>query len=131
MDLLQKYTEEIAKDLTFDELSLRDLQLKLPGRKHYWVARLINHKRELEQLKTKKNEIYDQLTKKLIADSPVVLSKSDCVSKISNLSQIKELNQQIKELELVIELLEKTEKTFSETVYSIKNVVQLMQLEQL
>ena len=40
-------------------------------------------------------------------------------------------NQQIKELELVIELLEKTEKTFSETVYSIKNVVQLMQLEQL
>lgn len=130
MDLLQKYTEKIAKDLTFDELSLRDLQLKLPGRKHYWVARLINHKRELEQLKSKKNELYDQLTKKILAESPVALSKSDCIAKISSLTQIKDINKQIKELELVIELLEKTEKTFSETVYSIKNVVQLMQLEQ-
>ena len=68
MDLLQKYTEEIAKDLTFDELSLRDLQLKLPGRKHYWVARLINHKRELEQLKAKKNEIYDLMLEKLMSE---------------------------------------------------------------
>ena len=131
MELLKKYTEEIANDLKFDEMSLRDMQLRLPGRKHYWVARLINHKRDLEQLKNKRSDIFEQLSKKIREEAPVALSAADIKSKISNLSQMKELNNQMKELELVIELLEKTEKTFSETVYSIKNVVNLMQLEQL
>ena len=28
MELLKKYTEEIAEDLNFDEMSLRDMQLQ-------------------------------------------------------------------------------------------------------
>lgn len=131
MELIDTYITQIADDLKFDDMNCKDMQMRLPGRKHYWVSRLITHKRDLEHLKKKKDSIYSELTKRLIEESPVTLSRNDILAKISNLEQVKSINSQIRELELVIELLEKTEKTFSETIYSIKNVVELMKLEQL
>ena len=131
MELIDTYITQIADDLKFDDMNCKDMQMRLPGRKHYWVSRLITHKRDLEHLKKKKDSIYSELTKRLIEESPVALSRNDILAKISNLDQVKNINSQIRELELVIELLEKTEKTFSETIYSIKNVVELMKLEQL
>ena len=46
MELLQQYINEIGKDLVLDDFNLKESQLRLPARKHYWVARLIEAKVE-------------------------------------------------------------------------------------
>ena len=63
MELLAKYIDEINKDLVVTDFNIKDIQLKLPSRKHFWVARLIDAKIKREKLiKHKKafNTTYNQ-----------------------------------------------------------------------
>lgn len=130
MELLERYIQEITNDLKIDELNIKDVQMRLPARKHFWVARLINHKIELERLKSKRDK-----TRKLVMDSlaqttPVKMSVSGLQGAVDASDEIKTMNLKIRELELVIELLEKTEKNFSSCTYDIGNIIKIMQLEQ-
>jgi len=131
MELLQKYIKEIAEDLKIDEINVKDVQMRTPARKHFWVARLINHKIELEKLKKKKKSILKILMKAAEDNAPVALSKFNLEKSIEEAPQIQEINDSIKENELIIELLEKTEKTFSSLTYDIKNITALMNMEQM
>lgn len=131
MELLQKYIKEIAEDLKIDEINVKDVQMRTPARKHFWVARLINHKIELEKLKKKKKSIVKLLMQTAENNTPVVLSKFNLEKSIEEAAQIQEINDSIKENELIIELLEKTEKTFSSLTYDIKNITALMNMEQM
>ena len=131
MELLQKYIKEIAEDLKIDEINVKDVQMRTPARKHFWVARLINHKIELEKLKKKKKSTIKILLETAENKSPVILSKINLEKSIEETTQIQEINDSIKENELIIELLEKTEKTFSSLTYDIKNIIALMNMEQM
>lgn len=131
MELLQKYIKEIAEDLKIDEINVKDVQMRTPARKHFWVARLINHKIELEKLKKKKKSTIKILLETAENKSPVILSKINLEKSIEETTQIQEINDSIKENELIIELLEKTEKTFSSLTYDIKNITALMNMEQM
>jgi hypothetical protein len=131
MELLQKYIKEIAEDLKIDEINVKDVQMRTPARKHFWVARLINHKIELDKLKKKKKSIVKLLMQTAENNTPVVLSKFNLEKSIEEAAQIQEINDSIKENELIIELLEKTEKTFSSLTYDIKNITALMNMEQM
>lgn len=130
MELLERYIKEIAEDLKIDEFNIKDVQLRLPARKHFWVARLITHKIEIEQLRVRRDRQRKTMVQQLADNAPIKMSQPQLERSVDGTDDIIKINQRIKELELIIELLEKTERNFSSCTYDISNIVKIMQLEQ-
>lgn len=131
MQLLEKYQKEIEEDLKIDEFTIKEASLKSPGRKHYWVCRLITHKKNLLKLEQEKEKLKKKIILEVQHQSPVKLSNIT-VDKASEDSElIKNLQLQINDEKLIIEFLEKTEKIFTSLTYDIKNIIDIMKLETL
>lgn len=130
MELLERYIKEITEDLKIDELNIKDVQMRLPARKHFWVARLIAHKIELEKLRRDRDQQRKSLIQQLADHAPVKMSQPQLERSVDGTNDVIKFNQRIRELELIIELLEKTERNFSSCTYDIGNIIKIMQLEQ-
>jgi len=131
MEILKKYSFEIAKELDINEFNLKESSLRAPARKHFWVSRLINHKVELNSLKKNKDKKVKELVKKTEEASPVTLSKVNLEKMVEATDEIQKMVQDINELENVVEYLEKVEKIYSSLTYDIKNSVKITEMEQL
>jgi DNA-dependent RNA polymerase auxiliary subunit epsilon len=131
VDTLRKYIEEVNKDLHIDDFNLKTTQMKLPTRKHFWVARLIDAKVEKGKLLSKKKQHKKELVSRIIAESPVKITTQTAEAAAENTTDIENINEKLKELDYIIEYLEKVEKIFSSMHWEIKNIVQINQMEQL
>jgi hypothetical protein len=131
VEILEKYIKEIEEDLKIDEFNIKEASLKSPGRKHYWVSRLIHHKRNLQELEKQKSITIKKIAKELQHQAPVKLTDSTLERAVLESQVIKDILQKVNDERLLIEFLEKTEKTFSSLTYDIKNIVEIMKLEQL
>ena len=129
--MLDKYKEEIKKDLIIDDFNIKDVQLKLPSRKHFWAARLIDARIAQKQLISKKIRLKELLTSKVAEESPVSLSPGGIDKLVSNRAEIHKINDKIEEYDMIILYLEKVEKIFSSMHWEIKNIIDLNKLEQL
>ena len=74
-DVLKEMINEVGKDLILDDFNIKNQSMRLPARKHYWVARLIKAKIERNQTFEKKQKLKKDITKEVIATSPVKLSQ--------------------------------------------------------
>lgn len=131
MELLKKYIEEVGKDLVLDDFNIKEQSLRLPSRKHYWVAQLIKAKIERNQTFEKKAKLKKDITKEVIATSPVKLSQAAAEQAAERHESLATLTSKIKELDIIIEYLEKVEKTMSQMGFDIKNAVEIMKMEQM
>jgi hypothetical protein len=131
MQLLKKYIEEVGKDLVLDDFNIKEQSLRLPARKHYWVARLIEAKIERHTTFEKKKKLKKDITKEVIATSPVKLSHSAAEQAAERHESLAKLTAKIQELNIIIEYLEKVEKTMSQMGFDVKNIVELMKMEQM
>ena len=131
MNLLDQYIDEIEKDLQINEFNLKDSSMKTPARKHYWVSKLIRHKKNLLILRKQRDNIKKEVTEKLIEESPVKITLPVAEKASYKHEKMKEVSEKINEEELIIEFLEKTEKTFSAVGFDIKNIIEIMKMEQL
>lgn len=131
MEIIEKYIKEIEEDLKIDEFSIKESSLKAPGRKHYWVSRLIHHKRNLLKLENDKAKVLKKITKEVSNQSIVKLSTATIARVVDESDPVKDIQNEINQEKLIIEFLEKTEKTFSSLTYDIKNIIEVMKLEQL
>ena len=131
MGLLDQYIDEIEKDLQINEFNLKDSSMKTPARKHYWVSKLIRHKKNLMSLKKQRDFIKQDVVKKLIEESPVKITMPVAEKASYKHDKMKEILEKINEEELIIEFLEKTERTFSAVGFDIKNIIEIMKMEQL
>jgi hypothetical protein len=131
MELLKKYIEEVSKDLVLDDFNIKEQTLRLPARKHYWVAQLIKAKIERNHTFEKKRQLKKNITKEVIATSPVKLSQSAAEQAAERHESLYSLTSKIKELDIIIEYLEKVEKTMSQMGFDIKNAVEIMKMEQM
>lgn len=129
--MLERYINEIEEDLKIDQFNIKEASLKSPGRKHFWVSRLINHKRNLQSLENKKLDLKKQIMDQIHDQSPVKLSTYTVDKTSDDSGMIREIQVKINEEKLIIEFLEKTEKIFSSLTYDIKNIIEIMKLEQL
>ena len=110
--------------------NIKQVQLTTPSKKHFWVARLIKHKIEIEKLKKDRFKLKKDLTEAAIEACPINLKIHTIEKTVNESDCITNLDYKIKELELIIELLEKTEKIFASLTYDIGNIVKIMTLEQ-
>ena len=128
---MDQYIDEIEKDLQINEFNLKDSSMKTPARKHYWVSKLIRHKRNLLNLKQQRDIVKKDVVKKIIEESPVKVTVPVAEKASYRHDKMVEISQKINEEELIIEFLEKTEKTFSAVGFDIKNIIEIMKMEQL
>ena len=91
-ELIDQYNNELKEHLVLDEFNIKDAQMKLPGRKHLWVGRLMRHKQELNNLKTKKSKLIQKITKSIQESSAVRLSVPAAEKVAWNTEPIKELS---------------------------------------
>lgn len=130
-DLLKKYIEEIGQDLVVDDFNIKEVQMRLPARKHFWVARLMDAKVERNNLFTKKKKLKKELTKKVIADSPVKITQSVAEQHAERHDAIQQITDKINEYNVVIEYLEKATDVLNQMGWDIKNIIEIQKLEQL
>jgi len=133
MSLLNTYLMELEMDTTVNDFNLKEVQLKLPAIKHKWVGRYIRHKSELQRLQRQKEQTSRNLVEETLKKSPVDLKTSTgAVSRmVENTETIQKINDQIEELKLIIELLEKAEKVLSSMSFDLRNITDIIRLEQL
>ena len=131
MELLDRYIKEIADDLKVDELNIKDVQMRLPSRKHFWSARLINHKVDLQRMKRDRDKKRKELIHQVSETTPIKFSLPALEKTVDALEPIEELNTSIREQELIIELLEKVEKNFNSMTFDLKNIIEIIKLEQM
>lgn len=131
MSLLDQYIDEIEKDLQINEFNLKDSSMMVPARKHYWVSKLIRHKRNLLSLRQQRDVIKKEVVKKILEESPVRVTMPIAEKASYKHDKMVEVSQKISDEELIVEFLEKTEKTFSSVGFDIKNIIEIMKMEQL
>lgn len=131
METLRRYIEEVNKDLQITDFNLKESQLRLPSRKHFWVARLIDTKIQRNNLLAQKKNLKKELVKRIVSESQVKITPQTAESAAEHTPDIENFNEKLKELDLIIEYLEKVEKVFSTLHWEIKNIIQINQLEQL
>lgn len=126
-ELLKSYMKQIEADLTFDTGSLEPYVQRVPIRKHFWIARLIEAKLKLKELKETKSQKEAEIIQK--TERTMGTTKATIMKIIKETPVIKELTAKIEELEILIEYLEKVEKVFYQTTYDLKNVIDLKRNE--
>ena len=131
MSIIDQYVKEVEKDLVIDEFNIKEASMKAPGKKHFWVSKLINHKRILMAYKSEKNDLKKDIIKEVMAQAPIKLTFPVAERTAEQHEKIKEVQSKIEEQELIVEFLEKVEKTFSSLSFDIKNIVEIMKMESL
>ena len=129
--MLKKYIEDINKDLYLDDFNLKEAQMRLPARKHFWVARLIEAKITRNTLFAKKKKLKKDLVKKVIEESPVRINQTAAETAAERYDAVVDINNSIKGYDTIIEYLEKVEKILGTMHWEIKNIVDINRMEQL
>lgn len=127
--LLAEYQKEAKLDLELDRIILEEKQLKLPAIKGKWVARMMNHKKELTRLNDLYEDAIEQISAKLINEAAISISKVIAAKQAESHELAKKIRAEIKEQQHIIEYLEKMEKVFSSMTYDIRNLTDLIKLE--
>lgn len=123
--------DEIGQDLVVDDFNLKEVQMRLPARKHFWVARLMDAKVEKNRLLLKKKRLKKELTKKVITESPIKISISTAEQHAERHESILQITELINEYIVIVEYLEKCEKVLSSMSFDLKNIVEINKMEQL
>ena len=131
MEILDKYKEELDQDTNINMLNLRDSQLRLPNIKHKWAARLINHKVELDKTESLIVKAKEAIIEKQMNNAQVKLSRPSLEKSAEEHDTVIRLKARVKEEEFIIMYLEKVEKILSSITYDIRNLTDILKLEQL
>lgn len=121
---LQQYIDSVNKDIDFNEVNIKDQSIKVVAKKHYWATHIVKQKIELQNLKNSMNELKVNLMKEYNNAANLNL-------KLNMHPDVIKLNKEIIEKENIIEYLEKVEKIFQNIHWDIKNMIDLIKLEQL
>lgn len=128
---LEKYIDELAKDVQVDEFALKECQMKLPALKHKWVGRLVRHKKDLHVLQRERYAKISKISDKVRSTSEIQLTKVAADKLAEKHKEIIEIDDKIKDIELVVELLDKCERIFSSMSFDLKNLVEIIKMETL
>ncbi len=127
---MERYIEEIKQDLIVNDFNIKEVQLRLPSRKHFWVARLIDAKIKRNNLLRDKKSLKKDISKRIVELSPIKMTSVTADIAAESSKEIEDINDQIREFDYIIEYLEKVEKIFASMHWEIRNIIQINQSEQ-
>lgn len=129
MELLDSYIKDVEKDLKVDDFNIKEVQMRLPARKHFWVARLMESKIRRGKLLKKRADLKESLIQGIIDESPVRLTTGTAGGLANKHESVKKIDKAVRELEYIIEYLEKVEKVFSTMHWELKNIIDINKME--
>ena len=129
MNLIERYKDEIERDLIINDFNIKDVQLKLPSRKHYWAARLIDAKISHNKLIKRKKILKTTIATRIINEAPVRITQQTAEIAAESSDELQNISIEIKDYEYVIEYLEKVEKIMGGMGFDISNVIKIMAME--
>lgn len=127
VEILEKYKLELEIDTRIDELNIKEAQLKLPGIKHKWVARLIQAKTDLRKLTIARTTAVERL--KAQVNAPIELTEEQKGSAAGKQSVIKKIDYEIIQQELIIDYLTRVEVIMKSLTYDLSNLISIMKME--
>lgn len=130
-EVLGNYIQQIKSDLEINQINIADVARKLPARRHHWAARLIEHKIKINELEKQKSNIIKEVSAKIGRDSPVLMSSKTIQNAAEGSNDIQSINEQIATNKLIVEFLEQVQKNFFSASHDVRNIVEIMKLEQL
>lgn len=130
-EVLSNYIQQIKSDLEINQINIADVARKLPARRHHWAARLIEHKIKINELEKQKSNIIKEVSAKIGRDSPVLMSSKTIQNAAESSNDIQSINEQIATNKLIVEFLEQVQKNFFSASHDVRNIVEIMKLEQL
>lgn len=130
-DKLTKYIELVKLDLDINQVNIAEVARSLPARRHFWTARLIEHRRTIMQLEKKKADILKEVANRANSAAPVTLERKALNRLAEQSDDIKSINEQIDDNKLIVEFLEQVQKNFFTTSHDVRNIIEIMKLEQL
>ncbi len=130
-EVLSNYIQQIKNDLEINQINIADVARKLPARRHHWAARLIEHKIKINELEKQKSNIIKEVSAKIGRDSPVLMSSKTIQNAAEGSNDIQSINEQIATNKLIVEFLEQVQKNFFSASHDVRNIVEIMKLEQL
>ena len=119
------------EDAKITMLNRRDCQMRLPVIKHKWGSRLVNHKVELSKIKMLITRAKEVIIENNIKDAKVAMSRPSLERKAETHETVIKLRNRIIDEEFTIMYLDKVEQIFKGMTFDIKNLVEIMKLEQL
>jgi|TARA_R110000803_G_scaffold50359_4_gene104524 hypothetical protein len=128
-EIIERYSKEIEVELHIDEFNIKEMSLKTPARKHYWVCRLIQHKKSLLNLKAERYSLREDIVQAIQRESPVKVTRPIAEKSSYQHEGMIELQHRIDEQELIVDYLEKVERTFTSLGFDIKNIIEIMKME--
>lgn len=131
MEIIDKYMDEIKEDTKINVMNIQEVQMMAPAIKHKWVARLVHHKMEINKIKSLINKAKDDIIERETKNSITIISRPSLERFADNHDVVKRLKVKLEEEEFVVLYLEKVEQILKNLTFDIKNVVELMKLEQL
>lgn len=129
VEIIERYSKEIETELHIDEFNIKEISLKTPARKHYWVCRLIQHKKSLLDLKAERHTLREEIIQAIQRESPVKVTRPIAEKSSYQHEKMIELQRCIDEQELIVDYLEKVERTFTSLGFDIKNIIEIMKME--
>jgi hypothetical protein len=130
-EVLSNYIQQIKNDLEINQMNIADVARKLPARRHHWAARLIEHKIKINDLEKQKSKILKEVAAKISKESPVLMNNKTIQNAAEGSNDIQSINEQIAENKLIVEFLEQVQKNFFSASHDVRNIVDIMKLEQL
>lgn len=130
-NILAEYMEEVDKDFDFNQMNISTVSYDIIKIKHKWVCRLIQAKRELIELERIKNDAVQKIAVKLSKESDVPLSIPNAEQKALRHDKIKEIATLIQDQKTLIEYLERIELIGRNCSFDVKNIVELIKMENL
>ena len=131
METIDKYRKELEEDTQINMLNLRDSQMRLPGIKHKWASRLINHKMDLSKNKNLIIKAKETIIETQLKNSKITMSRPALEKNAEGHDTVIRLKNNVKDEEFVIMYLEKVEQILKSMTFDIKNLVEILKLEQL
>ena len=129
-ELFKKYKSALEKDLDINRLNLDEKALALPSIKHFWVAKMVEAKIEMNELELEKKKLFKILSES--EEMKEVAYSKDTIQKIFNSSpKVKEINEKIEELNLIVEYLTDVKYVLGRATDDIKNRIELEKAETL
>lgn len=129
LELFNRYQDELKKDVSVDELNLKDSALTIASIKHKWAGRLMRHKIDLNKIEKQREKAISILIDKIKEDPSIDLSVPLMRKKAENNETVKIIDQKIDNLKIIIEYLEKIEKIVGSMTWDIKNILEVVKIE--
>jgi hypothetical protein len=127
--LLDEYVAEFNNDFDINQLNINNTSFEIIKLKHKWIERLIRAKKDLLDIEKILAESIDKVALKISQESDAPVSIPNAERMATKTPKIAKIIEVIGHQKLVIEYLERVEKISRDSGFDIKNIVDLIKLE--